>query len=96
MELASIAGTTGNPDEAERLYRSIVDGKKQKLSAATTGQAKLQLSRFYLSAGKLTEALEILQKLCADSLQLPQEILQQALLDLGKNYLAQNDFKKVG
>ena len=94
LDLASIAEGSGNQDEAERLYRSIVDEKKSKVSLGTIGRAKLQLSRFYNAAGKQGDALEILQKLCADSLKIPEELLQQALFELGKNGFAQGDFRK--
>ncbi len=95
LELASIAENSGNTEESERLYRSILDEKKSSLSSATIGRTKLLLSRFLNAAGKQGDALEILQKLCADSAKIPQELLQQALIELGKNSLAQADFKRA-
>ncbi|HTX18756.1 MAG TPA: tetratricopeptide repeat protein [Bacteroidota bacterium] len=94
LQLASIAESSGNPDEAERLYKSIVDEKKSKVSPATVGRARLLLSRFYFSVGKQSEGTDLLQKLCADSTRIPRSLVQESLLELGKNSFSQGEFKK--
>ncbi|HTR81572.1 MAG TPA: tetratricopeptide repeat protein [Bacteroidota bacterium] len=95
IQLGTIDESSGNPDEAEQLYRSIIDEKKAKLSATTIGRAKLQLASLYTSTGKRPEAIDILRKLCADSAHVPQDILQEGLLALGKNCFAVRDFKQA-
>ncbi len=95
LQLATIAEASGNPQEAEKFYHSIIDQKKSEISANTIAQAKLQLARFYFSSGKQSEAVDYLQKLSADSAKLQQDVLQQSLLMLGKGYFVSREFKKA-
>jgi len=95
LQLAAVAEVSGRQDEAEKLYHSIIDDKKSEISVKTLARARLQLARFYLSSGRQSEAIEYFQRLCADSLKLPQEILQQSLLGLGNSYSATREFKKA-
>ena len=95
LQLASVAEASGKPEEAEQLYHSIIDEKKPEVSTKTLAQARLQLGRLYFSSGKQAQAVEYFQKLSADSLKLPPEILQQSLLSLGNSYSSSRDFKKA-
>ena len=94
LQLASVAESTGKQEEAEQLYHSIIDNKNPEISVTTLARARLQLARFYFSSEKQSEAIEYFQKLSADSLKLPQDILQQSLLGLGKSYFSIREFKK--
>ncbi len=95
LQLASVAESTGKQEEAEELYHSIIDEKKPEISAKTLARARLQLARFYFSSERQSEAIEYFEKLSADSLKLPQDILQQSLLGLGKSYYSTREFKKA-
>jgi TolA-binding protein len=94
LQLGKIDEASGDPAEAEELYRSIIDEKKSDVTLNTIAQAKLQLGRLYFSSGKLKEAIDCFQKLSADSSKLSRGILQQALLALGDGYCAIREFKK--
>ena len=95
IQLARIAEASGNPEDAERLYHSIIDEKKSKVAIRILASAKLQLARLYISSGRQTEAGEYLQKLAADSSKLPQDLIQQSLVTLGECYSSIREFKKA-
>jgi TolA-binding protein len=95
LQLGKIAEAFGTPAEAEALYRSIIEEKKSEVSLNTTAQAKLQLGRLYFSSGRQKEAIDLFQKLNADSLKLSREIVQQSSLNLGSSYLTNREFKKA-
>ena len=95
LQLASVAESTGKQEEAEQLYHSIIDEKKPEISVKTLARARLQLARFYFSSERQSEAIDYFQKLSADSLKLPQEIVQQSLLGLGNSYYSIREFKKA-
>jgi len=95
LQLAAVDEASGNPEDAERLYHSIVDEKKSDIGVKTLARARLELARFYFSAGRQSDAIDYFQKLCADSLKLPPDILQQSLLGLGNGYASSRDFKKA-
>ncbi len=95
LQLASVAELSGRQEEAEKLYHSVIDDKKTDISFKTAARARLQLARFCSSSGRQPEAIEYFQKLSADSLKLPQELLQQSLLGLGNGYSEVREFKKA-
>ncbi len=107
IELGKLAEAEGSRNEAENLYRSLIEpengtklkatpkaGKntKQNLSPSEA-QARLLLGKLLHTSGRSDDAAAQFSALTADSASISENILQQALFELGKIYYENKKYK---
>jgi TolA-binding protein len=93
FQLGKLAEQTGNPLEAEKLYRTVVEDKASP--AITVAESRIALATLLTTAGRTSEATEQLKKIAVDSSKAPTAQKSQILFALARAYETQHENKRA-
>jgi TolA-binding protein len=93
VQLGKLAEQTGNPLEAEKLYRSVFDDKASP--AIAVAESRIALAALLSTAGRSSEAAEQLKKVTIDSTKVPAAQRSQILFSLARAYELQRENKRA-
>jgi TolA-binding protein len=89
MQLGKLAEQTGNPLDAEKFYRTVIDDKSSP--AVTAAESRIALAALLTGSGRSTEATEQLKKVSVDTAKVPRKQISRILFALARAYEAQHD-----